>query len=447
MIKIQISCEKLEEIEDRHWKWFSETGKKKLEGYLDKKVYKVITDKNEEMKKIPQNVYALLEFLGKDEIIKSILIGNLYKPAKKYDSIDNIIEQVQCKFPDLFRDMLENSTIDFLKQVRLDIESLRNKNETEYISELESIKASLKSFFSYEKEKNDKEFTKIFYIIDSIKISGRGIEKLSKLEEMFKIKTEVEPNKVLKLIINDIFNYDNFIKVDINNSKENITKWSAYTLLEELKITTCPYCNRQYINTFISESGKARADLDHFYPKSKYPFLAVSLYNFIPSCHMCNSSFKRSIDFYKNKALYPYNEEFGEDAKFETKFYTEENTEDSEKIYDIRYLFGNSDNFKIDIKIKSPNSPIGEKIKTSIDTFHIQDLYTFHKDYIREIIKKSIIYNESRIEELVNQYPELFSSREEVLQMIVSNYICDQDLSKRPLSKLTKDICEELGLK
>lgn len=31
--------------------------------------------------------------------------------------------------------------------------------------------------------------------------------------------------------------------------------------------------------------------------------------------------------------------------------------------------------------------------------------------------------------------------------MVISNYICDEELSKRPLAKLTKDICEELGLR
>ncbi|HID0867104.1 TPA: HNH endonuclease, partial [Clostridium botulinum] len=115
--------------------------------------------------------------------------------------------------------------------------------------------------------------------------------------------------------------------------------------------------------------------------------------------------------------------------------------------YDIRYLLGDSDNFKIEIKPKNPKSEIGTKIQNSIETFHLQDLYNLHKDYVREIIKKAIIYNESRIDELYTQYPELFSSREEVMQMVVSNYISDEALGKRPLSKLTKDICEELGLR
>lgn len=361
MIKLKVDENKMKKIEEKHWKWFSETGKEKLDDYLNNKVYRDLIENKQE--KIPDDVYELLNFLSKDNILKPILIGKLLTQTEKYNSIDNIIKKIECKFPFLFDS---------------------KKSET---------------------------------------------------------------NKVLKRILNDVFNYDNFIRVNKINSNNNRIKWDAYELLNELKITACPYCNRQYIHTYISENGKTRADIDHFYPKSKYPFLAISLYNFIPSCHTCNSSFKGSIDFYEKKAVYPYEEEFGEDAKFETKFYTDEDVKDDDKIYDIKYLLGNSDNFKIGIEPKGPKSEIGEKIQNSIKTFHLKELYNFHKDYVRELIKKAIVYNESRIDELYTEFPELFSSKEEVLQMVISNYICDEDLGKRPLSKLTKDICDELGLK
>ncbi|MGK0468753.1 MAG: hypothetical protein ACJAX4_004093 [Clostridium sp.] len=221
-------------------------------------------------------------------------------------------------------------------------------------------------------------------------------------------------------------------------------------------VNVCPYCNREFISSYVHNNRiKTTADLDHFYSQDKYPFLGLSLYNFIPSCQICNSRFKIADDFYYKKHIYPYTENFGRNAQFKTDFYTDEDIdrkENMEKLkyndrYDIGYLLGNSDNFKIEIKPGNPESEMGKKIINSIDTFHIEKLYNFHKDYVRELIKKAIIYNESRIEELYTQYPELFSSREEVLQMVVSNYISDEDLGKRPLAKLTKDICEELRLR
>ena len=65
------------------------------------------------------------------------------------------------------------------------------------------------------------------------------------------------------------------------------------------------------------EKGKRAItpDLDHFYPKSKYPFLAVTLSNLIPSCLFCNQRAKNATDFYKT-SIYPPNKIF-DDIKFD----------------------------------------------------------------------------------------------------------------------------------
>ena len=39
----------------------------------------------------------------------------------------------------------------------------------------------------------------------------------------------------------------------------------------------------------------------------------------------------------------------------------------------------------------------------------------------------------------------LFSSKEELMRLITCGYISDDDINKRPLSKLIKDISEDLG--
>ncbi len=227
-----------------------------------------------------------------------------------------------------------------------------------------------------------------------------------------------------------------------NDFRSSQEQWGGAYLIDELDIKVCPYCNRNFIDTYVPErSGKLKsnAQLDHFYPKEQYPYLALSLYNLIPCCAVCNHGKSN----YNQELIYPYKESFGDYAKFETAFLDG----DEKGSYDISFLLGNSDNFKIELKPKYPSSENGMKIQRSIDAFHVNDLYKLHNDYVRELIKKAIIYNESRIVELYTQYPELFRNREEVVQMIVSNYIVDDNLGKRPLAKLTKDICEELGLR
>ena len=55
-----------------------------------------------------------------------------------------------------------------------------------------------------------------------------------------------------------------------------------------LKLRICPYCGRSFIYA-VEENGKTvKPQIDHFLPKSKYPFLALSYFNLIPVCQTCN---------------------------------------------------------------------------------------------------------------------------------------------------------------
>jgi 5-methylcytosine-specific restriction endonuclease McrA len=82
----------------------------------------------------------------------------------------------------------------------------------------------------------------------------------------------------------------------------------AYALIREYNQRLCPYCHLQCVNYHI-DAGKGkltmRPDLDHFYPRSKYPYLGISLSNLIPACRQCNTSVKRAKDPRQNKLLHP----------------------------------------------------------------------------------------------------------------------------------------------
>ncbi len=55
-------------------------------------------------------------------------------------------------------------------------------------------------------------------------------------------------------------------------------------------LTVCPYCGRNEIEVMV-ETGymNDKPPIDHYLPKSKYPFFAISCYNIIPCCAECNS--------------------------------------------------------------------------------------------------------------------------------------------------------------
>lgn len=88
-----------------------------------------------------------------------------------------------------------------------------------------------------------------------------------------------------------------------------------------------------------------------------------------------------------------------------------------------------------------------DKVNSHIETFNIQNLYNEHKDIALELFQKAQIYNESYIDQLYQKYEgTLFKNREDVLRHITGEFIEDIDINKRPLSKLIKDISEELDL-
>lgn len=63
---------------------------------------------------------------------------------------------------------------------------------------------------------------------------------------------------------------------------------SKFVCLLNLRI--CPYCGRAFIYSVQQVGNKTvvKPQIDHFLPKSKYPFLALSFMNLIPSCQTCN---------------------------------------------------------------------------------------------------------------------------------------------------------------
>lgn len=99
-----------------------------------------------------------------------------------------------------------------------------------------------------------------------------------------------------------IFDYEAFSRRDLPN-------WGAYALCVESRYTMCPYCHQAFAHTLIPKgAGRFRPTLDHYYAKNKYPYLALSIYNLVPSCYTCNSQLKGCRDFYRERHLHPYEE-------------------------------------------------------------------------------------------------------------------------------------------
>ncbi|RRJ66973.1 hypothetical protein EHV15_31635 [Paenibacillus oralis] len=241
-----------------------------------------------------------------------------------------------------------------------------------------------------------------------------------------------------------IFNYNTFV------TSYPPAKWGAYQLVSKLNVKVCPYCNRQYTFMVISDDpaykGKTRARLDHFYDKATYPYLATSLYNLIPCCSICNSDLKGTEDFTIDTHLNPYVDEFGQYFKFGIDMVDKSKLEPGVTSR-IDYLFGKGEEFEIVIRDKCTDPVLRQKVENNLQVFKIKELYNHHKDHVLDLIRKKVVYTESQIDELYSLYSgRLFSSREDVIQMITSNYVGHENLDKKVLAKITQDICEELEL-
>jgi len=254
-----------------------------------------------------------------------------------------------------------------------------------------------------------------------------GEEKVD-VKKAKKVEEEVEKIKTL------FFNY-----TAIMNHSSNI----AYWLTQKLGVSVCPYCNRQYIFTVYSKNGKkiARPQLDHFLNKNEFPFFALSFYNLIPSCSICNH-----IKGTQSIFLHPYKEDFDtwkfnidkvHNCFFGKKTLDNPNEQDWEIIFN--FICTNSN------KIKTCEKCF--RIVQNINVFALKEIYAFHKDYVSELVFKAQAYTETYYDSVIKSFSDLGLNEAEIHRQIFGTYVLREDFDKRPLAKLTHDILEQLGVK
>lgn len=101
--------------------------------------------------------------------------------------------------------------------------------------------------------------------------------------------------------LKEMFDYSSF-------SLKSTKPWTAYHLCSHAQYQTCSYCQLVATGTCLpdEENKGYRPPIDHYYGKADYPFLALTLSNFIPCCEKCNGSqMKGEVDFSKIPHLHP----------------------------------------------------------------------------------------------------------------------------------------------
>lgn len=298
----------------------------------------------------------------------------------------------------------------------------RRSDFTKPTINLENLKSELDKNTQY--SKYSEYINKIIKEYDTLnKLKPNEIE--NKKIEFDKILTE----KNLKVKINGIQFYKKIVEA---MRYEDLRKKDFIPYLKDLKIKSCVYCNAQL--TIVTEKNKTtkkvhvRLELDHYYPKSKFPFLCTSFYNLYPVCSSCNK-------------IKSYN-----DDTTEFVLYTEENNDLD--IYKFRinqasvltYLDTRDFN-SLEFEFKSFYSSNKHN-----KTFDIQGIYETQKDIIEELVHKKEAYTKLYKEGLVKEYGSLFTDKAIINRLLIGNYVKPEEIHKRPMSKFIQDIAKDLDL-
>lgn len=259
-------------------------------------------------------------------------------------------------------------------------------------------------------------------------------------------------------IVNGIFDkvcslLETNIKKNGNNLKfisyEDMDDDIRHQLIDSLNIKTCPYCNRQYITSWGGE--KTTAELDHYYQKALFPLFSLSSFNFIPSCHVCNSLMKGGK--YK-ETLYPYAYAADEYIKFEI---TLKANQKQKNIVDIwlgkgkRSMIDINNIYKLEIVNLCNNEVVKKLINNEIELFRLRELYANHLDQAINVLLIMRIYLEenfyaNNINSIckkigIKTFEKGFSFTKEEIRCFLLGLVNDgQGEVDKPLAKMISDI-------
>lgn len=207
------------------------------------------------------------------------------------------------------------------------------------------------------------------------------------------------------------FGYENF-----TNSKK---EWNAYEYCKALGINVCPYCNENFILTIGSTKEKAiRPQLDHFYPKEKFPYLSCSIFNLIPSCGSCNHIKSNN----EVKIIYPYDEEFGDDFPFRVKM---------------------NNQLEPTVFIKENNAHSNnDKVKNSLGMFKINERYNEHQYELNNILQRYRFYSKRKLSEIIKLLSNIKDTSK--FERIILGLPIGLNNEEYPLRKFREDIIKQL---
>lgn len=331
-----------------------------------------------------------------------------------------------------------------IAEIRLDIKAKLKALEADNtkIKLSDYSNSELIIIFEFSKHYDEKIFTRLpvllqmKYLKNNYSIEMFNIDKvLANTKDNIKKFLEDEIEKIIKY--SDIYKQekgietgDGIYEVMIKKYEDEV-KHAIFTIRDEIlnliNIKVCPYCNRNYVDTILDsqKEDKLRSTgaLDHLLNENNYPFLALTLYNFVPSCTTCNSKLKLDNN---DIILNPYKDEFGDECKFTVNHLT------------VDSLLGLDSNHRIKLRY------VDSRFKNNINNFRLEDIYSNHFRDVKDMHYKNQQYTKKYIEDIEN----IIASGNMINYNGIKEFIygipkSDQFINT-PLSKFKSDIYDEM---
>lgn len=221
--------------------------------------------------------------------------------------------------------------------------------------------------------------------------------------------------------------------VDDAFSYDSLTDSARHIILTSMDIPVCPYCNIDYtLNYEKKGQQRSTADLDHFYLKSEYPEYSLCLYNFVPSCPVCNSKMKGTKSMTRTTHLYPHSRETDYVEK-EVRFEIQNMAS---------FLLGKNRVLDLELCI-DPDAKQKNKIEANEQVFQLNSRYQNFQWYAEEWLKKAQIYNSYYEDELKKW---MIHSSIDIKELIFGYSLSEQEYGRRSLGKLKNDLLIQFGI-
>lgn len=191
----------------------------------------------------------------------------------------------------------------------------------------------------------------------------------------------------------------------------------------------------KYVGLSLDDNAN-HFDLDHLLPKSKCPIIGLSLFNFVPSCQVCNEKLKKDLEFATTKDEWLKISPTYTGSRFDDEVPIKMVPETTCSTF--FELASNKGKYHLEFETN------GVKVYDEyISILKLRDRYNYHKDLALHILDLKERYTEEKRQEISRILSAKFDPNDEKLysdEQINKDILEEEFNADRCFSKLRKDM-------